>query len=214
MIIDLHFHTEGFSPCSRIPLEKGVECARERGLDGICITEHDVLHRGSDIRGLERRYGIKIIIGVEILSREGDILCFGLEHIPAAGISASELTALLKAGGGASIAAHPFRNNNRGVGDLFAELRDLTAVEAFNGNTTTENNAKAQALALAKGIPIVGGSDSHSLERIGCFATEFPGAIASAGELCKVLQSGDFGPVRLAGDRFENIVSDTFQRSC
>ncbi len=208
MIIDLHFHTERFSSCSRIPLDRGIERARERGLDGICITEHDVLHKGSDIIGLERRYGIKIFVGTEILSREGDILCFGLEGIPGNRMPASELVTLVNKIGGATIAAHPFRINNRGVKELFTSLEGLSAVEAFNGNTSDENNRRALELALAEGIPVVGGSDSHTLEKVGCFATEFPGTVASESDLCRALRNGGYAPLRYTERGFEVIDSE------
>ena len=52
MIIDLHFHTEAFSSCSRIPLLEGVKRAKEIGLDGICLTEHDVFHENRNIKSL------------------------------------------------------------------------------------------------------------------------------------------------------------------
>lgn len=205
MIIDLHFHTDKFSSCSRIPLDRGIERAKERGLDGICITEHDVLHKGSDLGGLERRYGIKIFVGTEILSREGDILCFGLNAVPGNSISASDLTAYVETLGGATIAAHPFRANDRGVKELFPRLKGLSAAEAFNGNTSEENNRRALVLARSEGIPVVGASDSHCLERVGCFATEFAGSIDSEAGLCKALRAGDYVPVRHTRRGYEVI---------
>ncbi|MBN2657381.1 MAG: PHP domain-containing protein [Spirochaetales bacterium] len=209
MIIDLHFHTDTYSPCSRIPLEKGLERAASLGLDAICLTEHDIFHGYRDIPRLEKRYGIRVFTGVEIFTAQGDILCFGLDRIPGGTVQARDLVSRLGEEGGASIAAHPFRNNDRGVKELILDLPGLTAVEAWNGNTDYLNNLKAHVMAESGGIPVTGASDSHRLEKIGCFATEFGGKVDTDRDLIAVLRSGDFRPVRYDNDtgRFAEILN-------
>ena len=41
MIIDMHMHEMRYSGDSFLRLENMVEIAKRRGLDGICITDHD-----------------------------------------------------------------------------------------------------------------------------------------------------------------------------
>ena len=41
MKIDLHVHTNVSSPCSLIDPERAIAVAKQVGLDGICVTEHD-----------------------------------------------------------------------------------------------------------------------------------------------------------------------------
>ena len=41
MLIDLHMHEMTYSKDSFLALPRMVEIAREKGLDGICITDHD-----------------------------------------------------------------------------------------------------------------------------------------------------------------------------
>ena len=41
MLIDMHMHEMRYSKDSFLCLEQMVELARSRGLDGICITDHD-----------------------------------------------------------------------------------------------------------------------------------------------------------------------------
>ena len=41
MVIDLHIHTKGLSPCSEMDAEEAVLEAKRIGLDGICFTEHN-----------------------------------------------------------------------------------------------------------------------------------------------------------------------------
>lgn len=197
MIIDLHFHTEKYSPCSKINLEDGLKKAKLMGLDAICITEHDIIANYLNIADLEKKYHIKIFVGTEIYTLDGDILCYGIDNIPDSKISASELTAYVNSKGGATIAAHPFRNNNRGIKNKIADLPHLDAVEAFNGNTSYENNMKAYDISQANHIPITGSSDCHKLDNIGIYATEFSeNEINTSIELAKELRNKNFTPVK------------------
>ncbi|MFA6508399.1 MAG: PHP domain-containing protein [Treponemataceae bacterium] len=195
MIFDLHFHTADYSPCSRMRLAEGVKRASEIGLDGICITEHDVFPAYSDLDELRALYGIAIFVGIEIYSLEGDILCFGLDRVPSQRIGARDLTAMVAESGGATIAAHPYRDNNRGVGDLLFDLPHLTAVEAFNGNTSDNDNARALRSARERGLRVTGSSDAHSIDRVGKFATRFFRRIESLEDLIVALRTDRYEPV-------------------
>lgn len=196
MIIDLHFHTAKYSPCSKINLEEGLEKAKFMGLDAICLTEHDIIAKYLNLVELENKYNIKIFVGTEIYTTDGDILCYGIDEIPNYKISASELTTYVNSKGGASIAAHPFRNNNRGIKDKISELPHLDAVEAFNGNTSNENNMKAYIISKNKHITMTGSSDCHNLENIGIYATEFTNNITTVEELANELKGKNFMPVK------------------
>lgn len=202
MLMDLHFHTMRFSGDSRMPLEAGLRRARDMGLDGVCLTEHDVIAAYEDLDTTAARYGLIVLVGVEILTSDGDILCFGSSSVPVTTISAVELTGLVASAGGATVAAHPYRDNNRGVGDLLFDLPDLTAVEGYNGNTTLPENRRAVRAARELGLPVTGASDSHSVERIGVYATRFADTIRTMEDLVEALRGGDYGPVRYSpGDR-------------
>ena len=41
MFVDLHMHERTFSKDSFLTLKEIVEIAKEKGLDGVCITDHD-----------------------------------------------------------------------------------------------------------------------------------------------------------------------------
>lgn len=207
MIIDLHFHTAAYSGCSAIDLESGLGRAKEMGLDGVCLTEHDVFPAYGDLEGLEKKHGLKIFVGVEVLTREGDILCYGLDEVPEDRIPAKELVGRVEALGGATVAAHPHRQNGRGLGDLAEDLPLLTAVEAYNGNTRPANNEKTVELSLRAGLPMTGGSDAHSLDRVGVYATRFNNPVENLADLIRQLRSGEFRPVRYEKDlnRFSDL---------
>lgn len=195
MIIDLHFHTQQYSPCSHIEMEEGIKQAKAIGLDGICITDHDNNESVKYVKDLERKYGLIVIAGVEILTYEGDILCFGIDKVPEKKLHAQELIELVNEKGGASISAHPFRNNGRGLGDKVKEVKGLSAVEIFNGNTSSENNLKALKLANKLKIPCIGASDAHKLQNIGKYATKFSKHITNEKDLITAIKSGEVVPV-------------------
>ena len=44
MIVDLHSHTSAYSECGRDSLTAMVRAAMDRGLDALCVTEHDVVY--------------------------------------------------------------------------------------------------------------------------------------------------------------------------
>ena len=52
MLIDLHVHTSPRSLCSNIDPEELVQEAKRIGLDGFCLTEHQVLWDWEEVVGL------------------------------------------------------------------------------------------------------------------------------------------------------------------
>lgn len=195
MIIDLHFHTRQYSPCSQIDIEEGIKRGKDIGLDGICITDHDTYDAHIYAKELEKKYGIKVIVGVEILTYEGDILCFGIDEVPKNKMHAQELIDHIKNQGGVTISAHPFRNNGRGMGNYIKNVKGLNAIEVFNGNTSYENNLKALNLSQKLNIPCVGASDAHKLENVGKYATKFFDVIENETDLIEAIKLGRVEPV-------------------
>ncbi|TCO76861.1 PHP domain-containing protein [Marinisporobacter balticus] len=195
MIIDLHFHTRQYSSCSHIDMEEGIKYAKDIGLDGICITDHDSNEAHRFAKEFEKKYGIIVIVGMEILTYEGDILCFGMNKVPENKMHAQQLIDLVNLKGGVTISAHPFRNNGRGLGDHISNLKNLSAIESFNGNTSYENNLKADTLANKRNIPCVGASDAHQLNNIGMYATKFFECIQNEKDLIDAMKSRRMMPV-------------------
>ena len=80
MFIDLHMHEMRNSGDSYLTLEEIVEIAKKKGLDAICITDHDNM----DIRSFAKEYSAKtgypIFVGIEFYSLQGDIIiAYGIE---------------------------------------------------------------------------------------------------------------------------------------
>ena len=192
MIFDMHVHQNRHSSDSKMDIYKGIEYAKEIGLDGICITDHDNLGLRPLAKALSDQSGIQVIVGVEIYTLDGDILCFGIDEMPEERLSAQETIDFVLERGGACIAAHPYRHNRRGLEDVMFQVSGLTAIEGYNGRTKAEDNRRALAAAKHLNIPVTGGSDAHTIEELGNYVTVFEEAIYDEKSLISALKAGKF----------------------
>lgn len=199
MLIDMHLHQDRHSFDSFVSLEDIIDEAKAKGLDGICITDHDDLGLREIVQDFYNE-DIKIFVGVEILTTGGDILVLGLDKVPDKMLSPKELLKLVKDQGGVAISAHPYRKNNRGLGDQIMDHGwdsefALTAVEALNGSTPEDLNIQAAQSARVSNLAMTGGSDAHVKERVGLMATYFPYEISTEQDLIAAIQKGNCEPV-------------------
>jgi len=189
-------HESRYSSDSFVSLEEIVAKAKSIGLDGICITDHESNQIKAEAAELSAKEKFPVIVGAEVLTQEGDILVFGLDDLPKEKIPAQNLINSANEAGGIAVAAHPFRNNGRGIGEEIRNLTGLAGIEVFNGSTKPENNFKAYSLALELEIPCLGGSDTHVIDRVGKFVTSFPDWVRDTEDLIKAVKDGKVMPVR------------------
>ncbi|MBU2647635.1 PHP domain-containing protein [bacterium] len=202
MKIDLHLHTKPRSQCSYIDPADLIAEAKKIGLDGFCLTEHQVLWDKDAVRELAGESGLKIFRGNEITTAQGDVLVFGLEKDIQGIITIQELHQEVQAAGAYSILAHPFRGfKTFGVTDLQMSvdqaarkkaLQYVDAVEIRNGKVSPQDNEMAQKVAEKLGLPGTGGSDAHNLDDIGTFITLFEQTIEDDRQLVEALRTGCF----------------------
>jgi len=206
MHIDLHIHTSPRSACSYIdPLEL-IQEAQRLNLDGICLTEHQVLWDSGDVEQLARDGGIKIFRGNEFTTNQGDILVFGLYKDIKELLMIQELSEEVKTAGGYMIAAHPFRGfKTFGIGQLQMTvehackrkvLEFVDAIEVRNGKLSADENDMARKVAEKLGLPGTGGSDAHRVDEVGNWLTVFEKDIRNERELVEELHAGRFTAVK------------------
>lgn len=206
MLIDMHLHEKTFSPDSHMKIEQVVERAKLIGLDAICITDHDSIGFMTLVDQAQKELNFPIFVGVEYLTTEGDILAYGIDELPEPGMSAQEFVDYVNQQGGACTAAHPYRNNNRGLGDHICHIKGLHAVEVLNGNSTLAENQHTFDVARQHGLQCVGGSDSHSFGQVGVYATYFPNEVKSIKDVVTQLRQGICRPVMVQGHHImENL---------
>ena len=202
MRIDLHIHTSPLSACSYLDPHELVQEARRLKLDGICLTEHQVLWDPAEVDKLARQAGIKIFRGNEFTTNQGDVLVFGFYEDIKELMIIQELREAVQKAGGYMIAAHPFRGfKTFGIGQLHMTVEQagkrkvfefVDAVEIGNGKLSQDENDMARKVAEKLSLPGSGGSDAHRIDELGTWLTVFEKNIENEQELLKELHAGRF----------------------
>ena len=206
MKIDLHIHTSPLSACSYIDPQELIQEARRLQLDGICLTEHQVVWDPDEVDKLAAEAGISIFRGNEFTTNQGDILVFGFYEDIKELLIIQELRDKVTAADGYMIAAHPFRGfKTFGIGQLQLTVEQackrkvlefVDAVEIGNGKLSPEENNMARKVAEKLGLPGTGGSDAHRVDEVGTWVTVFEKEIESEIELVQELHAGRFKAVK------------------
>lgn len=167
LTIDLHVHTthSGDATCS---VKKTVDAAKEKGLDGIAITDHDTVSGVEEALRLKTTEDFLIIPGVEISSKDGHILGLGIREKIPSNLSAEITVEKIRERGGVSVSAHPF---SLGLRSFSALRADFDAIEVFNSRRYIGNKF-AKKYAYKNSLPAIGGSDAHYCDEIGLAGIE------------------------------------------
>ena len=163
MRLDLHNHTQ-HSPDSRVSPADLVARARQLGLDGIAITDHNSV---AGIREAEAAARDLIVIpGIEISTRSGHVIAYGVREPILRDLSVRETVERITALGGVAVAAHPYRFWS-GLGEPALLEARFSAYETCNARTLRRGNERARARAAERSVGQTGGSDSHFLDEAG-----------------------------------------------
>lgn len=185
---DLHMHTTASD--GTMTVEELLDHVAQMGtLDVIAITDHDRIDASLWAYERRHRYGFDIVPGVEVSSADGHILALWVTQNIPAGLSLNETAQAIHEAGGTAIIAHPCHyympDHTRAAlrhmrhPHLLAEA-GIDAVEAHNAGVFIAGvNVLARRLATAAGLPMVGGSDAHTLGAIGTGQTHFAGRSAA-----------------------------------
>lgn len=207
MFVDFHIHESTYSTDSKLTLKEIVEEARQIGLDGVCITDHDSMGLKEYAEAYSKEVDFPIFVGAEYYSREGDILAFGIDRLPdEMRIPAQDFIDYVNERGGVCIAAHPFRDNRRGLEENLKLVHGLAGIEVLNGNTSMEDNRKALRYAQELGLQCTGASDAHNVFALGRFATWVPDDVRTLDDLVAAIKAQLCKPAILNGFK----VSETF----
>ena len=210
MRIDLHIHTAPLSACSYIDPQELIQEARRLNLDGMCLTEHQVVWDPDEVSQMAEAAGIRIFRGNEFTTNQGDILVFGYDEDIKELLIIQDLRDKVTAAGGYMIAAHPFRGfKTFGIGQLQMTVEQackrkvlefVDAVETGNGKLSPDENEMACKVAEKLGLPGTGGSDAHRIDEIATWLTDFDKDIEDENDLLRELHAGRFKAVQNTKD--------------
>lgn len=208
MLIDLHTHTYPLSHDSLLSPDDLIVAAKEAGLDGVCLTEHDFFWEHEKAAELSARHGSLVIPGIEVNTERGHILVFGLERFVYGMHRMAELARMVDEAGAVMLAAHPYRRQLpfelRHEGDWSEAMERacanpayglVTGAESYNGRGSERENAFSQELCKRLGLRAVGASDAHERKDIGRSATEFERPITGLTDMIAEMKAGRFEPV-------------------
>jgi hypothetical protein len=180
---DLHTHTKhsglGIFPFLRFPYPESatepealIAEAEKKGLDLVCVTDHNTITGALKARELSKR----VVVGEEITSADGEIIGLFLNSVIKAGMSAEETIERIHDQGGLAVAPHPYSVICSSLRDSILSL-DLDGIEVFNAY---HRDGYSNRIALIEGAEtrksLVGGSDAHYLEMVGNGFTTFDGS--------------------------------------
>ncbi len=206
MIIDLHTHTRVGSDDSFIEIPDLVRKARESGLDGVCITDHDWFWKRDVVEGYGREQNFLLLPGVEMSTDDGHFLVFGLNKYSFGMHRTANLKAALDEVGGVMVLAHPHRRNLRWDEEVETGVERYSQnpvfglvdiVETDNGRSNERQNSFSREICSRLGLRATGGSDAHQLTDIPTGATTFERDIHNVQELIEELKEGRFRPADL-----------------
>ncbi|MFH7319373.1 PHP-associated domain-containing protein [Desulfurivibrio sp. D14AmB] len=188
MLFDLHVHTR-LSACSSLGLDQILLHARARGLDGVCLTDHDTMAAGRTLREGIQPDGLCVLLGMEYATPQGDFLLFGpFENMPT-GLAADLLLPMVERGGGVAVAAHPFRALRPAQETVIASGA-CRVVEGLNGRNSARENRRVDRWLKRYPLSVCGGSDAHTLDELGRVATRFEQPVRNRRELIQALRTG------------------------
>ncbi len=194
---DLHTHSRGSFDSLADPKDM-VRAAHARGLTHLAITDHDRIDVAQAAREMAPA-GLTVIVGEEVKTLGGDLICLYLERAIPPGLPVIEAIATARDQGGLVGIPHPFDRHRRSLlnDESMAELVPLVDwVETHNARLIGHGNDDAQAFALEHGLPGISVSDAHSVMEVGVAYTAFDGDPSTAAGLLAALSSAEIIPGR------------------
>lgn len=204
MRFDMHCHTKEGSLDGKIKLEDYVNILKEKGCQGMLITDHNSYnaYRYYKKHKTEPAFqNFTVLKGIEYDTIDaGHILVIMPEYInlpilELRGLSVKKLIDIVHFFGGILGPAHPCGEkylslcNTRCYRKNPQLINQFDFLEAFNACEEEAHNEAAHRLAIRHGLPGFGGSDAHKPDCIGLAYTDLPDHIFTETDLIKYIRS-------------------------
>lgn len=215
MKLDMHCHTKEGSPDSKVELLNNVEILRQRGFQGMLITDHDSYKAYRYYQKLpDKPEDFVILKGIEYDTVDaGHMLIImpadvKLPILELRGLPVILLIEIVHHYGGIIGPAHPcgekflsICNTLRGklAGNIY---RKFDFIEGYNACEDADSNIRAMRIAEEYGLPCFGGSDSHKPDGVGFGYTILQENIGNETDLINYIRSGK--PTLAGGIHYEH----------
>lgn len=196
MRFDIHTHTARYSACSPTPPEEMMAAAVRYGLDGVVLTEHNMIWEETEWQNLQAAFpDIIILRGIEVRVASGDdFLVFGIcdPDVFHPYMDVGQLLQRVEALGGAAILAHPYRYSDEVPREIF--YFPLHGIESMSSNIRRHMQGRIASLRQRLGVPATAASDAHQPEAMGLYGIDVFDQVTTEKELAQALRQGCFRP--------------------
>src|SRR4051794_23635670 len=198
---DLHTHSRASFDSLASPAAL-VRTAASRGLTHLAITDHDRIDGALEARERVAELGgeLTVIVGEEVRTTDGDLICLFLDEAIPPGLPADDAIARARGQGALVGVPHPF---DRFRGSLLRDARmkrlaeQVDWIEAHNARVAVgKGNQLAADFAHDHHLPGIAVSDAHSAFEVGVAYTILEGDCSTAAGLRAALPSADLVPGR------------------
>jgi predicted metal-dependent phosphoesterase TrpH len=193
---DLHTHSRASFDSLASPASL-VRTAAARGLTHLAITDHDRIDGALEARerAAEIAPELTVIVGEEVRTTDGDLVCLFIDRAIPPGLSAEETVAEARAQGGLVGVPHPFdrfRGSLLRDGRMERLARQVDWIEVQNARLVGRSgNDKAAEFAVTHGLPGIAVSDAHSAFEVGVSYTILDGDPGTAAGFLAALPPAD-----------------------
>lgn len=176
MKIDCHVHSV-YSYDAIAKPEELVKRAKQRGLDGFALTDHNTVEGIKKVDEVARKYGLLFIPGEEVMifengKRDGELVVLFVSEKINPGTT-EEVIDQANAQDAVVVVAHPYSWIKVPEKALQIAIKRNLPVEVFNSrNFLAIMNQKALQFAHSNKLPQTGGSDAHFAAEVGNGYTE------------------------------------------
>ena len=193
MKVELHLHTNRYSPCAGNTPEQMVRRLMDTGYGAVYLTEHDIVWRDAELSDLRRKFPqMRIFPGVELSLGNQHLLVLGTRDPDYTRIgNAPDILAKARDDGHLTILAHPFRWNC-GAEMLWKKGLLPDAIEYRTCNQDTLMGAVAMHTAEELGLRLVNAGDVHVLSFINRFYIHTERDIEYADDIRQIVLDGAY----------------------
>jgi len=178
---DFQVHSK-FSFDSLNNFDKIKKRCKQKGIDGVAITDHNTLKGGLASRKFSDE-NFLFIPGQEVDTDFGDVIGLMIQD-EIKSKNFYEVIDEIKNQGGISYLPHPSRKCNLSINQI---KKNIDVIEAVNGRSAKRDNLKSSKLAFSLDLPYASGSDAHTIREIGKTKTVFSERFTNESSLTKIL---------------------------
>lgn len=201
MKLDMHCHTKEGSPDGKIPLLENIELLKQKGYQGMLISDHNSYKAYRYYQNLpDKPKDFTVLCGIEYDTLDAGhilvILPSGIRPkiMELRGLPVFLLIEIVHLYGGILGPAHPcgekflsIFNTRRGKKALDKLMHRFDFIETYNACEEESSNEFAASLAMKYHLPCFGGSDSHKSDCVGLGYTLLQKTIQSENDLIQYI---------------------------